>query len=84
MHKYLGVPKDAFQDNTRGIRGITNTFVEHIGLKAKKAESAQEMCTGHIMIVNQVATYSLLNVDFKLEMCEKLDKDMISSYHLKM
>jgi hypothetical protein len=84
QRKYLGVSKDAQQDNRGGKEKLTNKLSQRIGLVSSKASSIQEARITHNMLVCQVASFSLICIDMTLDECAEIDKKLIKAYHYQM
>lgn len=84
QRKYLGVSKNAQQENLDGKAKLTTKFSQRLGLVSHKADSIQEARINHNMLVCQVANYSPICIDMTLSECGTLDNKLLKAYHYKM
>ena len=84
QRKYLGVSKNAQQDNADGKEKLFNKLNQRIGLVSRKADSIQEARINHNMLVNQVANFSPICIDMSLSDCANIDRCLLKAYHYKM
>eukprot|EP00590_Aulacoseira_subarctica_P005294 CAMPEP_0172416722 /NCGR_PEP_ID=MMETSP1064-20121228/3216_1 /TAXON_ID=202472 /ORGANISM="Aulacoseira subarctica , Strain CCAP 1002/5" /LENGTH=1681 /DNA_ID=CAMNT_0013154579 /DNA_START=343 /DNA_END=5384 /DNA_ORIENTATION=- len=84
QRKYLGVSKNAQQENQDGKAKLITKLSQRLGLVSRKADSIQEARINHNMLVCQVANYSPICIDMSLPECGEIDNKLLKAYHYKM
>ena len=84
IHKYLGVPNNAYRECTEGREKLKNKLKLRVQLVKKGTSSIEEARIAHNMLVNQVATFSPLCIDMSLEDCTEIDKYLANYYHISL
>jgi hypothetical protein len=83
-YKYLGITYNAQLDPNIGKEKMIQKMAQRIALIAHHTHSIQETTILHNMLVCQVATFSPICAYFSLADCEKITKQILTSYQFRM